>query len=1114
MDIFGGLFNSHDRQMKSIEKRADRILALEEVMQNLSDDQLRMKTVEFKERLAGGASLDSLLEEAFAVAREASHRVLGMKHFKVQVIGGIVLYEGNIAEMKTGEGKTLVAVLPAYLNALSGKGVFVVTVNDYLAQRDREEMGRIHEFLGLSVGLVNRELTPSQKKDAYLCDITYGTNSEFGFDYLRDNMALTKDGIVQRSRNYAIIDEVDSILIDDARTPLIITGQGNRPSKYYVNVDLFAKGLSEDEYEYNRDTRTVNLTDIGMDKAESFFGLSHIAESSNMELLHHIRQSLQANYILKKDQDYVVKNNEILIVDKFTGRLLPGRRFSNGLHQAIEAKEGVEIQNESNTLATITYQNYFRMFNKISGMTGTAYTEKAELREIYGMDVFVIPTNKDVQRIDREDKVFLGKEAKINAVVEEIKARHKIGQPVLVGTIFIDQSEKISRLLKKDGIPHNLLNAKQNKQEAEIISLAGQKGAVTIATNMAGRGTDIKLGEGVAELGGLFVLGTERHDSRRIDNQLRGRSGRQGDPGESQFFISIEDSLFEKLGKEKFERLLEVAKVACVSEKEAIENKALFKEIEGAQTNIEAANYRVRRSTIEFDKILNRQRETIYGERNKILEGEDKSEFIKAIIGDLVKSSVQSHTANSEYPEEWDLKGLNEYIDDVLSFEGRFRLDSLSNDEIEGLTREKLIDMILGKAKEIYSEKESHFETSQLRYIERLTLMRNIDKRWTEYLDLVEQMRQGVSLQYVGQQDPVRVFNREAFDMFEGMMHSIKEDTARAILSLATREMAQKRVSEKIKLKEEERLEKVAELEEIYRVNRRSMPRVPSNLPMISFKADINATEEIEAEYELYFMDGGYEEKIDSCTRKLKVTGSFSVELKKPENMDWIKGWHQVKVFVGGQEATRVDFIVDDPADIEKMKSTREEKKKASMSLKFVSNRLPQIGIKFNVTGCRAEKIPAAIIHENNVKGATRLQLPVNKEQAFLNIKKPEKGWKNGLYSIVLLPGTKEESVHQFVVVDEFKSTEDISFNIKFKMEVEGETADGSDDNKPSIQLLGQLIHIDSHSLISNIPLEVDKSGVIKIGFAHKNENWKAGRYEFRLISKEGLLLRKYLKVM
>ena len=1130
MSILGNIFNSYEKKLKSIDARAERVMALEDSMAALSDEEMRGKTQEFKERLESGQSMDDMLEEAFALVREASFRVLGMKHFKVQIMGGIALHEGNISEMKTGEGKTLVSTLPAYLNALTGEGVFVITVNDYLAKRDREEMGRVHEFLGLSVGFIHREMSPGEKKLAYECDITYGTNSEFGFDYLRDNMAVVKENVVQRSRNYAIIDEVDSILIDEARTPLIITGQGNRPSQYYKTVDLFVKSLKkEDHYDLDSETRMISLNDGGMDKAEKFFGLRHIADSANMELLHHIRQSLNANYVMRRDQDYVVKDGEIMIVDKFTGRLMPGRRFSNGLHQAIEAKEGVEIQKESNTNATITYQNYFRMFNKISGMTGTAYTEKSELKETYGMEVMVIPTNRPLQRIDREDKLFASEKAKTKAIVEEIKERHGKGQPVLVGSIYIDQSEILSDKLSRAGIKHTILNAKQDENEAEIISMAGQKGAVTIATNMAGRGTDIKLGEGVEELGGLYVLGTERHDSRRIDNQLRGRSGRQGDPGESQFFISLEDSLFEKIEKDKLDRIWRMVEKAGFTKDDYIDDVLISKAVENVQSTVEANNYRIRKSTLEFDRILNKQRETIYKERNEILNGEDKSEFIKSIIADVIKNTVEEYTSVSEYPEEWDIQALEERIDEEFVFGGRAGLSELTQEEIEALDSKKLEDMIVQKGLEIYAEKEEAFEEKELKYVERLTLMRSIDKGWIDHLDLVEQMRQGIFMQIIGQQDPVRVFNKEAFSMFESMMENIKRETVKMVLSLATKEMVEKDLEKKMKLlaekgkqREEERAERVGELEDKYKLNRKYAYKVPANLPEINLSVDINATEDIAAEYALYYMDNGFEEKIENYSKKVTVKGRFPVQLEKPKDRNWLRGWHQVKVFVAGQEASRVNFIVEGPADLDALKKEQDQRRRVSQNMRFFSKNNSVIAFDLNMPKMKSEKISAAIAFPGRSDSPVKFDVPVKDSKAKLTLKSPENGWKNGLYQLMLQPEGLSGITMPFMVVDEHSQDEAITIKVKFDIKQQmdkesskdaAESAGESEDKKPQARFIGQIVNIETQKAVANVPIIIENSGSLNLKFEPGEKGWDKGRYEFRVIGQGKIIMTRHFMV-
>ncbi|SHK55243.1 preprotein translocase subunit SecA [Tepidibacter formicigenes] len=1090
IDFFGGLINPHDRKINQLKKRVDKILALEDKIKELSDEELKGKTQEFRNRLNSGESLDNILEEAFAVVREASFRILGMKHFPVQLMGGIVLHEGNISEMKTGEGKTLVATLPTYLNALTGDGVFVITVNDYLAARDKEEMGKVHEFLGLKVGLIKRGMSVPEKKDAYSCDVIYGTNSEFGFDYLRDNLAILKDTVVQRKLNYAIIDEVDSILIDEARTPLIMTGEAHRPSQYYITVDRFVKSLKEEDYEKDTEKNTVNLTESGMDKAERIFGLDNIADIKNTELLHHIRQALSANHIIQKDKDYVVKDGEIVIVDKFTGRLMEGRRFSSGLHQALEAKEGLEIQKESKTMAMITYQNYFKMFNKIAGMTGTAYTERQEFKDIYGMDVICIPTNKPIKRKDKTDLLFKTEETKFKSIVEEVEKRHKKGQPVLIGTIYIDKSEMLSDMLKEKNIPHKILNAKQDKDEAEIISMAGQRGAVTIATNMAGRGTDIKLGEGVAELGGLFVLGTERHDSRRIDNQLRGRSGRQGDPGESQFYISLEDSLFKKVNPDIMERVHKIVDKINLQDGQAIQDKLVAQAIEGVQKSVEIANYNIRKATLEFDKILNKQRETIYNERNKILNGEDMSSFIKEIIKDLISKLVDDYTSMSEYPEEWDLKGIQNYLNENLYFNNRVNFENLSTEEIEELDRDDVKEKILDEALKIYSEKEEILGEKQLRYLERLTLMKSIDEKWIDHLDLVDQLRQGIGFQHIGGQNPIRIFNKEAFDLFEDMLSEIKELTIKSLFLLTGITGGNKKKKE---LSEEEKMENILRLEDKYKINRKYITRIPSNTPLIKFNVDINAVEEINVDVDLYYMDNGFEEKIENYHQNLTVTGVFSVEFEKPKDKDWNIGWHQIKVSVSGQEANVINFLVADPKD---------QIANNVVKTKFFSNKLNIISFELLLKGYNKDKIGAGLIYNKDKDTLKPFELPVKNEKVKVAIPRPENGWKKGLHELILL-GKGTNIIIPFRVVDEYKADEE-ELNIDFKFKIKkGEVAN----------MLGELIYLEENKIVSTLPITINQSGTINVKFKKKENIWKKGKYQFRLIAFNSVVLTKYILV-
>jgi len=773
MGVLNKIFGSYsERQVKKILPIVDKIEAFDSTMQSLSDDELKAKTQEFKDRYAKGETLDDLLPEAFAVCREAAWRVLGTKHYRVQLIGGIVLHQGRISEMRTGEGKTQTAILPAYLNAIAGKGVHVVTVNDYLANRDRDWMGKVYEFLGLSVGVILHNLNNDQRREAYNSDITYGTNNEFGFDYLRDNMVIYKEEKVQRELNFAIVDEVDSILIDEARTPLIISGEGDKSTELYRIADMFVKTLlKEKDYTVDEKAGAVMLTDDGVHKAEKFFGLENYTDADNMEIQHHVVQALKANYNMKDDKDYIVKDGEIVIVDEFTGRLMEGRRYSDGLHQAIEAKEGVKVQKESKTLATITFQNYFRMYTKLSGMTGTALTEETEFREIYGLDVVVIPTNKPMIRIDQPDLVYKTEKGKFLAVVEEIAETYAKGQPVLVGTVSIEKSEVVSVLLKKKGIPHQVLNAKYHDLEAEIISHAGEKGMVTIATNMAGRGTDIKLGEGVSEVGGLKIIGTERHESRRIDNQLRGRSGRQGDPGESRFYVSLEDDLMRIFGSERLQGMVEKL---GLGDDEAIESKMVTSAIENAQKKVEGNNFDIRKTLLGYDDVMNTQREIIYKQRSQVLEGENIQQEIKEMIENVVFSVVDSHISGIDEEFENDLEKLIAYLEDIYLPKGIINLEELAK-----LSNLEIKENLLEIAMSIYNAKEEDFGSEQMREIERVILLRVVDTKWMDHIDNMDHLKQGIGLRAYKQQDPVQAYQFEGSQMFDEMIYNIKIDTVK-----------------------------------------------------------------------------------------------------------------------------------------------------------------------------------------------------------------------------------------------------------------------------------------------------------------------------------------------
>ena len=849
MGFIDKLFGSYsDRELKRVRPIADKVLALEGDMEKLSDAELRNKTDEFKSRLAEGQTLDDLLPEAFAVMREASFRVLGMKHFPVQVIGGIILHQGRIAEMKTGEGKTLVSTLPAYLNALTGKGVHIVTVNDYLAKRDSEWMGKVYRFLGLSVGLIIHDLDNDQRRQAYACDITYGTNNELGFDYLRDNMVIYKEQMVQRGHNYAIVDEVDSILIDEARTPLIISGMGEGANDLYRAADAFVKRLrkvvvtehddkqlDEDidgDYIVDEKARTAMLTDSGIAKAEQAFGIDNLSDPANMKIQHHINQALQANGVMQRDKQYVVTDGQVMIVDEFTGRIMPGRRYSDGLHQAIEAKEGVKVENESRTLATITFQNFFRLYQKLSGMTGTALTEEEEFQQIYRLDVVAVPTNRPVARIDEHDVVYKTEAGKFNAVIEQIKACHEKGQPVLVGTVNIDKSEVLSALLKRQGIKHEVLNAKFHAKEAEIVAQAGKKGAVTIATNMAGRGTDIILGgnaeymakhelakqgmpeeliaeatgfaetddeeiidarrqyqelyqkfkdqikdeqAAVIQAGGLYIIGTERHESRRIDNQLRGRAGRQGDPGASKFFLSLEDDLMRIFGSERVKKMVETL---GLEEDQPIEAKMLTKAIENAQKNLESRNFDSRKHVLQYDEVMNEQRKIIYKQRQAVLDGNDISSTIKAMIESTIDTALDDYIGITDIPENWNLKALYEFADNTINAQGEF---VISQDELEVINKAEMKEKLMEIAGKRYAEQEEIFGEN-MRELERVIMLRVVDTLWMDHLDEMEHVKREIGLRAYGQHDPVVEYRTVGSELYDGMLEAIKRDTVRYIL--------------------------------------------------------------------------------------------------------------------------------------------------------------------------------------------------------------------------------------------------------------------------------------------------------------------------------------------
>ncbi|MCS1352228.1 preprotein translocase subunit SecA [Mechercharimyces sp. CAU 1602] len=766
--------DSNERQLRKLFRVADQVEELEPQVSKLTDNELRAKTEEFKNRLQESC-LDELLPEAFAVVREAGKRVLGMRHFRVQLVGGVALHRGEIAEMRTGEGKTLVSTLPAYLNALSGKGVHVITVNDYLAKRDREWMGQLFEFLGLTVGLNLSGMSPEEKKQAYAADITFGTNNEFGFDYLRDNMALYPEQMAQRI-HYAIIDEVDSILIDEARTPLIISGQANKATDLYYAADKMVRRLrAEDDYTLDEKTKAVSLTEEGVDKVESFFGIENVYDAKHITLNHHVQQALKAHVTMKRDSDYVVNEEGVVIVDEFTGRLMTGRRYSDGLHQAIEAKEGLQVQRESMTLATVTLQNYFRMYDKLAGMTGTAKTEEEEFRKIYGMDVVQIPTNKPMVRQDMSDILYKTEEAKFRRVVSEIKEKHRTGQPILVGTVSIERSEILSRMLKKEGITHQVLNAKNHEREAEIISQAGQKNAVTIATNMAGRGTDIVLGEGVDKLGGLHVIGTERHESRRIDNQLRGRSGRQGDPGSSQFFLSFQDELMRRFGSDNLSSMMERL---GLEDDQPIEGKFFSKAVANAQKKVEGNNFDARRWVLQYDDVLNQQREIIYKQRRDVILSDDLRDVILLMAKELMERLVDAHIDKEEMPEEWDLTSLLEYV--TANFVPAERIDEEHVEQLESATA--ISAYLYEQLAQYYDERRAQIGEERLHEFSKTITLRTVDRKWMDHIDAMEHLRQGIHLRAYGQINPLREYQFEGFEMFSELVAEIQEEVVKYVL--------------------------------------------------------------------------------------------------------------------------------------------------------------------------------------------------------------------------------------------------------------------------------------------------------------------------------------------
>ena len=817
------IFDHNKREIKRLADTVAVINSLEPEISKLTDDQLRNKTVEFKQRLSQGATLEEILPEAFAVVREAAVRTLGQRHYDVQLMGGIVLHEGRIAEMKTGEGKTLVATLPVYLNALTGKGVHVVTVNDYLASRDAQWMGQVYRFLGLSVGTIVHGLDFNERREAYNADVTYGTNNEFGFDYLRDNMVISEDQLVQRELNFAIIDEVDSILIDEARTPLIISGQAEDSTRYYSEFAKIVPRLkAETDYNVDEKARTVSMTEEGVAKVEKILGIDNLFDDANFQLNHYLIQALKAHTLFVRDRDYVVKDGEVIIVDEFTGRLMPGRRYSDGLHQAIEAKEGVQVAKESQTLASITYQNYFRMYQKLAGMTGTALTEEQEFRQIYSMDVVVIPTNRPLQRIDHPDGVYKTSRAKYQAVLQDIIERHQTGQPVLVGTISIEKSEMLSKMLKQHGIPHQVLNAKYHEKEAEIVSQAGQRGAVTIATNMAGRGTDIVLGEGVVELGGLHIIGTERHESRRIDNQLRGRAGRQGDPGSSKFYVSLEDDLMRLFGSERISGLMDRL---GWEENQPIEHPQISRAIENAQKKVEARNFEIRKRVLEYDDVMNQQREIIYEQRKNVLKGENIQEYIQGMFHRTFEQIVAQHADAKLLPEERNLDVIISLYNEITGKDL-----SLSKAELESMTPEQITEKLAELAQAAYQEREQEFGSETMRRIEQLVLLQTIDNKWMQHLREMDDLREGIGLRAYGQSNPLLEYRFEAYEMFKQMTYFIQEDCLKLLFRVKLTDEAAEERKARDRLSQAT-MNRGADGEEIVREPRRVEKRVGRNDP-------------------------------------------------------------------------------------------------------------------------------------------------------------------------------------------------------------------------------------------------------------------------------------------
>jgi len=1076
-------FDLSKKRMSKLEAKADSIIMLEEDIGKLSDKELKNKTLEFKDLLKENKTLDDILPEAYAVVREASYRILGLKAYRVQIMAAIELHNGNISQMKTGEGKTLASLFPAYLNALEEKGVHVVTVNNYLAKRDKEEMGQVYEFLGLSVGLIEREMSNDMKKLAYQSDITYGVNSEFGFDFLRDNLAVTKNMIAQRNLNYVIIDEIDSILIDDAKTPLIISGQGKLPSEFYNIIDKFVKTLKKGKH-------YIDITDDGIKKVEKVFGFENLYIQENQEFLHHLNQALRANHLFKKDKEYLVSDGEILIIDKYTGRALKGRRFSKGLHQALEAKEKLQVQKESKTLATITYQNYFNKYNKMSGMTGTAVSEEEEFRTIYGMDVVEIPTNRPVIREELEDQIFKTENEKIDNIVSKVKEKYLTGQPILIGAVHIDTSEKISEELKKVGISHTVLNAKQNSEEAEIIALAGQKGAVTIATNMAGRGTDIKITDDVKKLGGLYVIAVEKHEAKRIDKQLIGRCGRQGDPGETQFFISFEDKIFDYLTEEKKEEL-------DIKLNELSITHNYFKEfVEKTQQVVNGINSSIRQRTYEYELIIANHRRVIYGERDKILNSVSMKEYYQATMDYIIEKIIKEFTSEIEYPEDWDLEGIQKTVYSQLGYKSEIDLLNLTEEEVMELNENQLIADVLNEAHVIYAKRENIIGDEKMRYLERLILMKVIDEKWIIYLTEVEELKQELRMHYTAKEPIMRKYNKECNNMFESLKLDIQKTSLKRVLSLLNGLEKEEKQANSLyeKLTEQEKNDHLKKLEEKFEVIRQRLPKISKNQSKLVFKGDINTTEEMEVKINLYYLNDGIEKPLlDHCYKKV-IDGPFDVEFNL-ENDVWKTGWYQVRINVLNEVAQRIDYFISEDKDLNQTKDTEEIDVR---KLKFFPNNIDEINfnIKINKPKFEDKEIKAHLLL--NTKLIVSTQLKIENKIAKIKFQNKNKKLQNGIYHLIL--NIDEQIKVPFLVADSHNAK-----NVTIKLPIRLNTNEEFD-------LVCDMFNLDTEKTI--VKMNVKSVDIPKGGLQFTKKNgWDTGRYMFRIFKDNHIIYNKFIIV-